>query len=65
MSDKKLIIKVCGMRDADNMAQVESLGIDMMGASTIPRVHVISMRPDTAMVSSYLTRTTNSTNRST
>jgi len=37
MSDKKLIIKVCGMRDADNMAQVESLGIDMMGGIYYPK----------------------------
>ena len=26
-----MIIKVCGMRDADNIREVESLGIDMMG----------------------------------
>lgn len=28
---KRLIIKVCGMRDAENIRQVEQLGIDWMG----------------------------------
>lgn len=31
MSPISLIIKVCGMRDAENIRKVESLGIDLMG----------------------------------
>ncbi len=31
MVNSELIIKVCGMRDADNIHKVEALGIDLMG----------------------------------
>lgn len=31
-----MIIKVCGMRDADNIRQVESLGVDMIGLIFFP-----------------------------
>ena len=41
-----MIIKVCGMRDADNIRKVEALGIDMMGFIFYPKSsRYISKRP--------------------
>lgn len=35
--NKRLLIKVCGMRDEDNMRAVASLDIDMMGFIFYPK----------------------------
>ena len=41
------MIKVCGMRDADNIREVEMLGIDMMGFIFWPKSsRCVSQRPD-------------------
>ena len=41
------MIKVCGMRDADNSREVEMLGIDMMGFIFWPKSsRCVSQRPD-------------------
>ena len=32
-----MIIKVCGMREAENIREVERLGIDLMGFSFWPK----------------------------
>ena len=41
------MIKVCGMRDAENIREVESLGIDMMGFIFWPKSsRYVSQRPD-------------------
>jgi phosphoribosylanthranilate isomerase len=31
MEKRDMLIKVCGMREAENIAEVEALGIDFMG----------------------------------
>jgi phosphoribosylanthranilate isomerase len=42
-----MMIKVCGMREADNIRDVESLGIDMMGFIFWPKSsRYVSQRPD-------------------
>ena len=42
-----MIIKVCGMREADNIREVENLGIDMMGFIFWPKSsRFASQRPD-------------------
>ena len=42
-----MIIKVCGMREADNIREVEALGIDMMGFIFWPKSsRYVSQRPD-------------------
>jgi phosphoribosylanthranilate isomerase len=42
-----MIIKVCGMREADNIRAVEALGIDMMGFIFWPKSsRYVSQRPD-------------------
>ena len=42
-----MIIKVCGMREADNIREVETLGIDMMGFIFWPKSsRFASQRPD-------------------
>ena len=41
------MIKVCGMREADNIREVEALGIDMMGFIFWPKSsRYVSQRPD-------------------
>ena len=41
------MIKVCGMREADNIREVETLGIDMMGFIFWPKSsRYVSQRPD-------------------
>ena len=41
-----MIIKVCGMRDADNIRAVEALGIDLMGFIFWPKSsRYVSERP--------------------
>lgn len=41
------MIKVCGMREADNICEVEALGIDMMGFIFWPKSsRYVSQRPD-------------------
>ena len=40
-------IKVCGMREADNIREVERLGIDMMGLIFWPKSsRYVSEKPD-------------------
>ena len=47
MSPIQLIIKVCGMREADNIRAVEALGIDMMGFIFWPKSkRYVSELPD-------------------
>ena len=42
-----MMIKVCGMREADNIRDVEALGIDMMGFIFWPKSsRYVSQRPD-------------------
>ena len=42
-----MIIKVCGMREADNIHEVETLGIDMMGFIFWPKSsRFVTQRPD-------------------
>ena len=42
-----MIIKVCGMREADNIREVETLGIDMMGFIFWPKSsRFVTQRPD-------------------
>ena len=42
-----MMIKVCGMREADNIREVEALGIDMMGFIFWPKSsRYVSQRPD-------------------
>ena len=42
-----MMIKVCGMREADNIREVETLGIDMMGFIFWPKSsRYVSQRPD-------------------
>ena len=42
-----MMIKVCGMREADNIRDVETLGIDMMGFIFWPKSsRYVSQRPD-------------------
>ena len=42
-----MIIKVCGMREADNIREVEMLGIDMMGFIFWPKSsRFVTQRPD-------------------
>ena len=42
-----MIIKVCGMREADNIRAVEALGVDMMGFIFWPKSsRYVSQRPD-------------------
>ena len=42
-----MIIKVCGMREAENIREVEALGIDMMGFIFWPKSkRYVSQRPD-------------------
>lgn len=42
-----MIIKVCGMRDAENIREVEALGIDLMGFIFWPKSsRYVSQRPD-------------------
>lgn len=42
-----MMIKVCGMREADNIRDVETLGIDMMGFIFWPKSsRYVSLRPD-------------------
>ena len=41
-----MIVKVCGMRDAENIREVEALGIDMMGFIFWPKsTRYVSERP--------------------
>ena len=43
---KKMVIKVCGMRDAENIREVEALGIDLMGFIFWPKSsRYVSERP--------------------
>ena len=43
---KRMIIKVCGMREAENIREVEALGIDMMGFIFWPKSsRYVSERP--------------------
>ena len=43
---KKMVIKVCGMRDAENIREVEALGIDLMGFIFRPKSsRYVSERP--------------------
>ena len=47
MKRQELIIKVCGMREADNIREVESLGIDWLGFIFWPKSsRYVSMCPD-------------------
>ena len=42
----RALIKVCGMREADNIREVERLGIDLMGFIFWPRsCRYVSVRP--------------------
>ena len=42
-----MMIKVCGMRETDNIRDVEALGIDMMGFIFWPKSsRYVSQRPD-------------------
>ena len=43
---KNISVKVCGMRDAENIREVEALGIDLMGFIFWPKSsHYVSERP--------------------
>lgn len=37
MNTDKMLIKVCGMRDADNIREVSQLGVDMIGFIFYPK----------------------------
>ena len=44
---KEMIVKVCGMRDAENIREVESLGVDLMGFIFWPKSsRYVSERPN-------------------
>ena len=44
---KEMIVKVCGMRDAENISEVEPLGIDLMGFIFWPKSsRYVSERPN-------------------
>lgn len=47
MKREELVIKVCGMREAENIREVEALGIDWMGLIFWPKSsRYVSERPD-------------------
>jgi phosphoribosylanthranilate isomerase len=47
MKREELVIKVCGMREADNIREVEALGIDWLGLIFWPKSsRYVSKRPD-------------------
>ena len=47
MKREKLVIKVCGMREADNIHEVEALGVDWLGLIFWPKSsRYVSERPD-------------------
>lgn len=47
MKREELVIKVCGMREADNIHEVEALGVDWLGLIFWPKSsRYISERPD-------------------
>ena len=37
MNTDKMLVKVCGMRDADNIREVSQLGVDMIGFIFYPK----------------------------
>ena len=47
MKREELVIKVCGMREADNIHEVEALGVDWLGLIFWPKSsRYVSERPD-------------------
>ena len=47
MKREELVIKVCGMREADNIHEVEALGVDWLGLIFWPKSsRYVSQRPD-------------------